>query len=257
MPVLVTLLTLVSTTAGGLFALRHRDRLHLVLGFSAGVILGVIAFDLLPEIFHLVDTTGTSVRVPMVALVVAFLGFHIAEKTVLLHAAHEEEYGTHGDDGAAGDHAPGHVHGHSPHVGLASAVALSLHSFTDGLAIGLAFQVGSKVAIAVAVAVIAHDFADGLNTVSLMLTHGNTRRRALTLLAVDATAPVLGALSTLVVHVPDHFLLVALGAFCGVLLYIGAADILPEAHANHPAGATLTLTVAGAALMYAVLTFAV
>lgn len=249
MTIAIAALTFISTTLGGLFALRHRDRLHLILGFTAGVILSVVAFDLLPEIFELVHTTGASVKLPMGALVVAFLLFHIAEKTVLLHVAHEDEYG-HGGHG--------HAHGDSAdqEVGLASAIALCIHSFTDGLGIGLAFQAGTEVGVAVAVAVIAHDFADGLNTVSLMLAHGNSRKRTLTLLAIDAIAPFLGVLVTLAFTIPETALLVSLGAFCGVLLYICAADILPEAHANHPSGWTLVCTVFGAAAMFVVLTVA-
>ena len=46
---LLTVVTFFSTAAGGLFALRHQDRLHLILGFAAGVMLGVVAFDLCPR----------------------------------------------------------------------------------------------------------------------------------------------------------------------------------------------------------------
>jgi zinc transporter ZupT len=256
MVLLVALATLVSTTIGGLVALRFRDRLHLVLGFTAGVILGVVAFDLLPEIFTLVHETHTSVKVPMGALVVAFLGFHVLEKSMLVHAAHEQEYGEH-------EHTPGHGvtgtavsvgHNH-PRVGVASALALCAHSFTDGLGIGLAFQINNGVGVAVALAVIAHDFADGLNTVGLMVRHGNSRRDALRLLAIDALAPMAGAAVTLAVHVPERVLLVSLGAFAGFLLYIGASDILPEAHANHPSRVTMLMTVTGTALIFVVVNF--
>lgn len=252
MPVLVALSTFVSTTLGGLFALRHRDRLHLILGFSAGILLGVVAFDLLPELFELVEDTGTSPRLPMVALVVAFLVFHVVEKSVLMHGAHEDEYGG-GHGHHHGRHTPSADH---PRMGVVSAAALSLHSLTDGIAIGLAFQASTEVGFAVAVAVIAHDFADGLNMVSLMLTHGNSRRHTLGMLAVDALAPVLGAALTLLVTVPGPVLVVALGSFTGVLLYICTSDILPEAHATHPSRATLAMTVAGAALMFVVMGYA-
>src|ERR1700712_5456280 len=228
--------TVFSTVAGGLFALRFRDRLHLILGFSAGVILGVVAFDLLPEIADLSASTGTSFRTPMIALVIGFLGFHIIEKSLLIHSAHEGEYQP-------------HTHGH-PAVGVAAALALSAHSLTDGIAIGLAVQVSRTVGIAVALAVIAHDFADGLNTVSLMLVNRNSRRRALALLALDALTPLLGAALTLLISVPDQDLLIYLGVFAGFLLYIGASDVLPEAHAGHPSRATIALTVLGAAVMY-------
>jgi ZIP family zinc transporter len=236
---LLALGTVFSTAVGGLVALRHRDRLHLVLGFSAGVILGVVAFDLLPEIADLSTKTSTDFRTPMIALVVGFLGFHVIEKSLLIHNAHEGEYQP-------------HSHGH-PSVGIASALALAGHSLTDGIAIGLAFQVGHTVGFAVAAAVIGHDFADGLNTVSLMLVNHNSRTRALLLLALDALTPLVGAALTLLIHVPDRELLIYLGVFAGFLLYIGASDVLPEAHADHPSRATLAMTVLGAGVIYLIL----
>src|SRR3954451_13091322 len=176
MPVLVALGAVISTTLGGLLALRHRDQLHLILGFTAGVILGLVLFDLLPEIDELSAKTGLDFRTVIIALAASFLFFHGMEKWLLIHNAHEHEYAGH----------------HHPQVGLASALALAGHSLTDGIAIGLAFQVDSSVGIAVAIAVVGHDFADGLNTVSLMLAHGNTRRRATALLALDAVTPLVG-----------------------------------------------------------------
>lgn len=224
-----------STMAGGRFGLRFASKVRLILGFTAGVILGVVAFDLLPELFRLTQHTGESIRTVMVAVVAAFLFFHVLEKSLLAH---------HGGEGDGADSR------HHPSVGLASAVALTGHSLVDGIAIGLAFQVNTTVGAAVAIAIIGHDFADGLNTVSLMLAHGNSRRRAGLLLAADALAPLVGAASTLAFHLSDRLLLLYLGAFTGFLLYIGAAEILPEAHTPRPSRAALALTVAGAGLLY-------
>ncbi len=223
--------------AGGLVALKNRDQLHRILGFTAGVLLGVVAFDLLPEVVHLAEETKTDFTVPMIALVAGFLVFHIVEKLTVIHSAHEDEYKR------------GHKH---PEIGLVSALALGAHAFLDGVGIGLAFQINAGVGIAVAIAVIAHNFSDGLNTVALMLTHRNTPKRALKLLALVAVAPMLGAASTLLFQLGEAQLLLYLGFFAGFLLYIGASDILPEAHADHPSRLTLALTVAGAALMFVV-----
>jgi zinc transporter ZupT len=231
--------TFVSTLLGGLTALRNRDRLHRILGYTAGVILGVIAFDLLPEIFEIVHTQHLDPTWPMVALVVGFLVFHIAEKTIAMHHAHDVEYRDH----------------KHPDVGLASALALVGHSFLDGVGIGLGFQAGEAVGITVAIAVIAHDFADGLNTVSLMLTHRNPTKKAILLLILDAIAPVLGALSTLFFTLGDSALGIYLGFFTGFLLYIGASDILPEAHSKHPSKITMLLTVLGVLFMFIVTRF--
>jgi ZIP family zinc transporter len=234
---LLSFATFVSTFAGGLFALRFRDRLHLILSFTAGVLLGVVSFDLLPEIFSTALAQHIDPMGAMIALVAGFLFFHALEKFVLLHHAHEAAYADH----------------HHPQVGMYSALALAGHSFMDGVGIGLAFQVSATVGTFVAVAVIAHDFCDGLNTVSLMLLHHNTKFRSLAMLTLDALAPILGAASTLIFQVASSMLLLYLGFFAGFLLYIGAADILPEAHSRSPsgtAGILIGLTGLGAAFIF-------
>lgn len=237
--VLFAIAAFVSTLIGGLTAVKNKERLHHVLGFTAGIILGVIAFDILPETFELVQKNGLEPTMPMIMLVVGFLLFHIIEKTLLIHHAHEHEYGDH----------------KHPQVGVLSALALSAHSFLDGAAIGLAFQVDSTVGIAVAIAVIGHDFADGLNTVGLMLTNKNTVKKALAFLVLDAAAPLLGALSTMLFTLSDTHLVMYLGFFAGFLLYIGASDILPQAHEKSSSRITILLTVLGAALMFTITRF--
>jgi zinc transporter ZupT len=237
--VFLSLATFFSTFAGGLFALKFRDRLHFILSFTAGVLLGVVSFDILPEIFKLAREQGIDATGAMIALVVGFLFFHSLEKFVLVHHVHEADYADH----------------HHPQVGVLSALALAGHSFMDGVGIGLAFQVSNAVGIVVAIAVIAHDFCDGLNTVSLMLVHRNTTLRSIGMLVLDAFAPVLGAASTLFFRVPPAMLILYLGFFAGFLLYIGASDILPEAHSQNRSAITGTLiglTCLGAAFIFVV-----
>ena len=231
-----SLIAFVFTAIGGLLALRFRDHLHLILGFTAGVLLGVVSFDILPEIFALAGEYGLDPIRSMIALVVGFLLFHSAEKLTLIHHAQEANYADH----------------HHPQVGVLSALALVGHSFMDGVGIGLGFQVSNTIGLAVAVAVIAHDFADGLNTVSLMLAHNNTTRRSLLLLALDALAPLLGALSTLFFQLPPAALALYLGFFAGFLLYISAADILPEAHSRRRSSLTIIMTMLGALFIFVV-----
>lgn len=236
MAITFIILTFFSTLVGGLVGLRFKDKLHLVLGFTAGVLISVVAFDILPELFELVTDTGINIMYPMIALVAGFLLFHIAEKVLLIHHVHEEQYGDH----------------KHPTVGMFSALALSGHSFLDGVGIGLGFQVSAGVGIAVALAVLAHDFTDGLNTVSLMLSHKNTEKSALRFLYLDALAPVLGGLSTLFFTLSQDTLVIYLGFFAGFLLYIGASDILPEAHSKHSSMKTIFMTLLGVVFMYTV-----
>ena len=234
LPIIFAVSTFLSTLLGGVTALKNKDYMHRFLGYTAGVLLGVVAFDLLPEIFKNLSALHGDATPVMLALVCGFLLFHIVEKSILIHHSQEHEYEVH----------------HHPQVGIASALALAGHSFLDGFGIGLGFQAGQAIGVAVAIAVIAHDFTDGLNTVNLMLMNHNRSRRAFGLLLVDAIAPVLGVLATFLVHVPAGGLTIYLGFFAGFLLYIGASEILPEAHSKHSSYATIALTVMGVVFIY-------
>lgn len=240
LPVLLASATFLSTLFGGLTALKHKDHLHRFLGYTAGVLLGVVAFDLLPEMFEQLQHIHHTPTGAMIALVAGFLVFHVIEKSILIHHSQEHEYGLH----------------HHPQVGVASAIALIGHSFLDGVGIGLGFQAGNSIGIAVAIAVIAHDFTDGLNTVNLMLLNKNRSRKAMMFLLLDALAPVLGALSTLLFTISDNLLVLYLGFFAGFLLYIGASEILPEAHSKHSSYWTIITTLIGVLFIFAVTRFA-
>jgi ZIP family zinc transporter len=238
--ILLSFATFCSTLCGGLFALKHKNQMHRVMAFAAGVLLGVVAFDIFPEIVEQLETHHFNTIEAMIALVVGFLLFHILEKSILLHHGHEENY-------------PAHKH---PHVGILSALALAGHSFLDGVGIGLGFQVNWITGIAVAIAVIGHDFTDGMNTVTLLLTNKNSDKRARNFLFLDAFTPVLGAASTLFFTLPPLFLLWYLGFFAGFLLYIGASDILPEAHSERSSYGLIGLTLAGVIFTFIVTRFA-
>lgn len=228
--------TFISTFLGGLFGLKFKEKINLILGLTAGIILGVIAFDIFPEIIELTKSLNVEPTSTMIALVTGFMIFHIAEKLLLVHHSQEDQYGP-------------HTH---PSVGKFQALALACHSFLDGVGIGLGFQISSTMGVFVALAVIAHDFADGLNTVSLMIRHKNTDRHAIQFLFLDSLAPVFGALSTFFFTLSPNTLLIYLGFFGGFLLYIGASDILPEAHSKNSSLKTIGMTVLGVLIIFIV-----
>ncbi|MFI8087788.1 ZIP family metal transporter [Streptomyces sp. NPDC086080] len=237
MAVLVALGAFLMTLAGGWAAHRVTDRRHLVLGLAGGLMLGVVGLELLPESLEAAGTEFHGVPAALLLFVGGFLLAHLVER-LLAHrqAAHGAE----------------ERNGRAPEVGLTAAAAMVGHSAMDGVAIGAAFQVDGTMGAAVAVAVIAHDFADGFNTYTLTRVYGNARRRALKMLFADAAAPVVGAASTLFLTIPEPLLGGYLGVFGGALLYLAAAEILPEAHHAHPTRSTLLCTVAGVLFIWLV-----
>lgn len=216
----------VATFLGGSFALVRRDRLHLVLGFSAGAVLGVALFDLLPEATEL-GREHYAASTPALFVGAGFFLYLLLGRVMLLHPD---------TDGAR--------------RGALGAASLSLHSFLDGVGIGLAFKVSTAVGAVVAAAVLAHDFSDGINTVTVVLKNKGRGLRALAWLAVDALAPLAGVASTTLFTLSEAKLGLVLALFCGFFLYIGASDLIPESHHRHPKRLTGALNVLGASVIW-------
>jgi zinc transporter ZupT len=220
----------VATMVGGIFAISLRDRLHLVLGFSAGAVIGVAFFDLMPEALQAGSAAWGS-RTIMLVCAAGFFLYTLLDRAIMLHTAGE------------GEHCHHHVRG------WIGAGSFSAHSFLDGFAIGIAFQASRAIGAVVAIAVLVHDFSDGLNTVNVVVRNGGDRGSALRWLLMDAAAPVAGAVVSLFFVLPEQAIALVLALFSGFFLYVGASDLLPESHHAHPKFFTTIATICGAATL--------
>ena len=222
--------TVLSTLAGGLIALRLARDLATAIALTGGVVVAVALFQVLPEAIEAVDDPQR------IGLLVGggFVFFFLAERAIVLH---------HRDDDAQ-------VHAHAQ-VGALGAAGLCVHSFIDGLGIGIAFGLSTETGLLVFLAVVAHDFADGLNTVGFVLRQSGDRRRALRWLVIDAAAPLAGAIVGSALSISEANLGALLAVYVGFFLFMGATDLLPHAH-EHPSARRVLLTLAGFAAVLAV-----
>jgi ZIP family zinc transporter len=221
----IGLATGAATLVGGALALRFARQVHLVLGFSAGAVIGVALLDLLPEALAL---RHGDARVTTLAAA-GFLAYLVADRALLMLAG-----------------------GSAQHRGHFGAGALTVHSLLDGLGIGLGLQASLAVGLALAVAVLAHDLADGVNTVNISLTGSRDPATARRWLLADAAAPIVGIAASRFIVLPPAALGLVIAVFAGFFLYIGASELLPESHHRHPRAWTTVSTVLGVALIWAV-----
>jgi len=224
-------MTFFSTLAGGITVLRLRGRVQALMALAGGVVLAAAFFDLLPEAIERANAIDMPVGVPLGLALIGYLAFHLLDRFVHRHPERGE-----GEQSAAG---------------LIGAGGFVVHSFFDGLAIGLGFQISSGVGVIVAVAVIGHDFSDGLNTVSYMAAHHQPARRSLWMLMADALTPLVGALTATLAPVPEAVFPLAIGLFSGLFIFAAANRLLPRASGL---GYLLSssLTVGGAVAMFLV-----
>lgn len=240
---LISLATFVATLIGGLFALRFRDKLHLILGFSAGAVAGVALFDLLPEAIELGTKYHTAATISLF-IALGFFGYLVLDRLILLH--------THDDEQLGSPTSPWKSDFQVASRGSFGALTLATHSFLDGIAIGIGFQVSPAIGVVVTAAVLTHDFSDGINTVNFVLKNGGSWKNAFRWLLVDAVAPVLGAISTLFFYIPETMLSLILAIFVGTFLYLSASDLIPESHHRHPRALTTVMTLLGALVLYTI-----
>jgi ZIP family zinc transporter len=236
--ILFAAITVLATTFGGFVALRASDRFHLVLGLSAGLLLGLVGFDLLPEVFSMNKSLWLGVPAVSVALLAGFLSLHIIEGAFGSHEPAESDYG--------------HDHEHHNIAGAVGAVAMGGHVFIDGIGLGVAFQIDNKLGFAVFLAVLVHAFSDGLNTVSLMVKSGHWTSRSYALLGVDAVARIGGATFGTYLVLSESLMSIYLALFSGFLIYLATSHILPEAHSRHSSRWTFGATFLGVVIMWVI-----
>ena len=229
---------MLATTLGGVLAFRSKDRFHLVLGLSAGLLLGLVGFDLLPEVFDMNNDKFAGVPLVSIAIVAGFLILHILERGFGSHEPAESHYG--------------HDHDHHSVSGVIGALAMGGHVFLDGVGLGVAFRISNSLGIAVFLAIVVHAFSDGLNTVSMLIKSGNWTAKSKYLLAVDAVARIGGATLGTYLALNDKYLALYLALFTGFVIYIATSHILPEAHSRHASKWTLVATVSGVLIMWGV-----
>ena len=217
-----------STLAGGFAALRWPARVQALAALAGGVVLGAAFFDLLPDAVDRAVKLGLSSQLPVGACLVGFLAFYTLER--FLHHHHEEDEGP-------------------SRAGLIGATGFIVHSVFDGLAIGLGFRVDTALGFLVAIAVIGHDFSDGLNTVSYLVTHRQPPMRSRVLLFADALAPLAGALFASLVPVPAIVFPIAIGFFSGLFIYAASTTLLPRAK-DLALSTAQPLTLGGAGAMF-------
>lgn len=219
------------TYLGGAIAFRLKDRLPLILGLAAGIVVGVALFDLLPEALAIGEPYyGSQLLFAAVALGMVIY-MMIDRGLASLPASYARA---------------------RRHLGPAS---LTLHSLIDGLGIGITFHLSSAAGVVMAIGVLTHDIADGINTVTLSLI-GNSIAVTRRWLIANSFAPIAGVLVATWINIGDRVLAPLLAMFGGAFLYIGACQLIPRRFAaNCKPSAAITIA-AGMALIYAVLSIA-
>lgn len=222
-------------------SMRERLMPHMI-SFATGALLGASLLALLP---HAVEYSGERVHELGAVLVAGILVFFMLEKLVLWRHSHE-----HGHDCA--EHAPS-LTGRARSSAYVVLIGDSLHNFVDGLVIGAAFLASPHLGIASAIAVIAHEIPQEVGDFAIFLRGGFSRVKALGLNLCSSLASVVGGwIAWFALGNAQGLLPYALGIAVASLLYVAMSDLIPGLHERSDARtalAQISLIAAGIAVI--------
>ncbi len=191
--------------------------LHLMLGFSAGILGGVTFVDILPEAFG--TTSGTGLNLASLGIAIGFFLLLVEERYLI----------------GSGELHGGQFHIHDnrtmldPRHGSVGLSALTVHGFMDGFVIPVSFSAGAEVGTVVTFAVVLHQIPDSFAALSLALGTTESKRRAAWYVLVTAVDTPLGiGLGALLVGLGSFMIPLGLGISAGTFIYVSASDLVPE-----------------------------
>jgi len=234
-PIILSFITFFATLLGGYVAARNRSKFGVIAAFSAGVLIAVPLFQLLPASLILANNQHVTAQNILYMTGLGFVFLYMLERLLSVKKVHEDgkwKYVRHSTGGIYG------------------ASELALHSFVDGFAIGVGFHYDVQIGVIIALAVIFHDFPDGMNIITVMLNSGNSLKSSMRMLLLDAITPVLGATASLFITQLDQYLVYLLPFFAGGFLYLGASDLLPEAHDETSPRVAFVVSLVGFLVVY-------
>lgn len=254
--------------AGAALPLYRRpshDQLQLYLSMAAGALLGAALFHLLPESSEHIGTSfglAAVLGVAVVFLLQRYLAPHSHEPPKLAEISAEASIPL-TQDGmgqARCEHGHEHRHGHGHDVGhhgmavsgsMVGVVALSIHSFFDGVAIAAVSGDNALgyTTLAVFLSVLIHKPMDGLSVSVLLMNAGVEIRKLWVVQVVYALLVPFGALVFLATagSIDDNSMLIGnvLAFSAGTFLAIALTDLLPEiqfhAHDRHKLSGAVAL----------------
>jgi len=230
-----------ATAVGGaaLLLVRRPSRraLDVLLGFTAGVMLGATVFSLLVPAL---DRGGAAEALGGLLLGGAVL----AMVDVVLPHAHarlRERGGRALEDRA------------SERRAVLLLAALTIHNVPEGLAVGVAFAAGGpELGVPIAVGIGIQNVPEGFAAAAPLIAAGTPRRTAAAAAAsTGLVEPPAAFAAFAAVELAGAILPIALGFAAGAMLYVVVDELIPESHASgHELDATLAL-IAGFVLMVA------
>ena len=188
---------------------------HLMLGLSAGILLGISLVDIFPEAFEASVSAKVSPHLVSLGAAGGFFALLLIERVLI---ARGEAGSVHFENGRR-----------IQPFGTLAMSALTVHGLLDGFVIPLGFAVSSQLGTVVAFAVAIHQIPDSFAAASVGLASNAGRKRVFAYVFVTAADTPIGILlGAIFTGVAANLIVVGLAFSAGTFIFVSAADLIPE-----------------------------
>jgi len=201
-----------------------------LMALSAGFLLALVFFDLIPESLHLLGSSAS------LYIVLGFAAIHFFEHTIVGHMHFGEE--THEEIMV------------SKTASMAAIGGMLIHAFFDGVSISAGMQYNYKIGLMIFFAILLHKIPEGLTIASITLASKQSTKTAVLALLTIGGATTLGiAVPFLLTQVSGAMVGIAFAFSAGTICYVGASDLIPEINHSKKRFAPIVV-LAGMLILY-------
>ncbi|MFH1536791.1 MAG: ZIP family metal transporter [Patescibacteria group bacterium] len=205
--IIVSLIALIGIVFISIKEKQLKKMLLLLVGFSAGALIGGAFLHILPEVSEEVGLDKVGLYI-----VVGFSLLFIIERILNWHHCHEGECDVHT-------------------FAYTNLIGDSIHNFVDGLIIAASFVIDFQLGIATTLAVIAHELPQEISDFGVLLYAGFSKAKALAYNFLTGLLAVFGAIvGYFLSNQAENFATWLLPFAAGGFIYIAASDLIPELH---------------------------
>ena len=177
--------------------------------FASGVLITISFSHLVPESF---EKTGNA----SLFLLIGFWFLHFADHFINFMFRHKKNC-------------------EECSLGIIFLIAISLHSFIDGIIFTVTFNVSMYTGFLTAIGMVLHEFPEGIIVYLLLLKSGYTKKHSAVyaFIAAGLTTPLGAIISFPVIEKLTPEILGQLLSFsAGALIYVGSTHLLPQVDDN-------------------------
>ncbi|NFV14400.1 ZIP family metal transporter [Clostridium sporogenes] len=203
--VMGTIVSLAGTMIGAAIGVSLKNPserlLSKLMGFSAGLMISIVIFDLIPEALNTWDYFGVLIFLLLGVLIVYFIDKNTNSIDINMHKK----------------------------VAFMTALGLILHNFPEGILMGVGFQAGSRLGLKMAIIISIHDIPEGIAVATPLIASKEKKSKTLFYVFLTAVPTLFGVfLGFYIANISKNFLSMLLSLASGIMIYVVCAEMIPE-----------------------------